>query len=111
MFTLKATDNAFHPRSKSLFEQLKRAAISVEANLVEGYALRTLPLFKRHIRIAIGSAAEAETLIRAAGEASYLDPTVARDLAVIFEATLGTLIALFRSPPAPAAPARAVTRS
>ena len=65
MLTLKATDKAYHPRSKALFDQLKRAAISVEANIVEGYALGTVPLFQRHIRIAIGSAAEAETLTKA----------------------------------------------
>jgi four helix bundle protein len=36
MLTLKATDAAYHPRSRALFEQLKRAAISVEANIAEG---------------------------------------------------------------------------
>jgi four helix bundle protein len=38
MLTLKSTDDAYHPRSKPLFDQLKRAASSVEANIVEGYA-------------------------------------------------------------------------
>jgi four helix bundle protein len=71
MLTLKATDQAYHPRSRALFDQLKRAAISVEANIVEGYALRTAALFRRDIRIAIGSAAEAECLTRAAGEAGH----------------------------------------
>jgi len=58
MLTLHATDSAYHPRSRALFDQLKRAAISVEANIAEGYALGTVPLYQRHIRIALGSAAE-----------------------------------------------------
>jgi len=111
MLTLKATDNAYHPRSKALFDQLKRAAISVEANIVEGYALKTVPLFQRHIRIAIGSAAEAETLVRVAAEAEYLGPEVCRELAVVFDGTLGALIGLYRSNTKPAAPSRAFPRS
>ena len=99
MLTLKATDQAYHPRSKSLFDQLKRAAISVEANIVEGYALQTIPLFRRHIRIAIGSAAEAECLARAAAEAGYLHCTVARELEQVFGAALAVLGGLYKSPP------------
>jgi four helix bundle protein len=110
MLTLKSTDAAYHPRSRALFDQLKRAAISVEANVVEGYALGTVPLFRRHIRIAIGSAAEAETLSRVAEEAKYLDPVVARELAVLFERTLAVLVGLFRSPHALTAPFRATPR-
>ena len=69
MLTLKATDAAFHPRSRALFDQLKRAAISVEANIVEGYAR----------------------------EAGYLSPTVIRELEVNFGRTLATLSGLFKS--------------
>ena len=69
---LKETDKAYHPRSRALFDQLRRAAISVECNLVEGYALGTPPLFRRHLRIAIGSAAETESLVRTAAEMGYL---------------------------------------
>src|SRR3989442_3144876 len=35
--TLKATDAAYHPRARALFDQIRRAVISVEANIVEGY--------------------------------------------------------------------------
>lgn len=110
MLALKSLDQAYHPRSKSLFEQIKRAAISVEANIVEGYALGTTPLFQRHLRIAVGSAAEAETLVRVADEAGYLNPVTCRELATIFESTLASLVGLYRSPPPPTAPSRAVSR-
>lgn len=43
VLALTQCDSAFHPRSKALFDQLRRAAISVEANIVEGYALGTSP--------------------------------------------------------------------
>src|SRR5438093_12826585 len=69
---LRDTDKAYHPRSRPLFDQLRRAAISVECNLVEGYALGTAPLFRRHLRIAIGSAAETERLVRPASGMGYL---------------------------------------
>jgi four helix bundle protein len=78
--TLRATDAAYHPRSRALFDQLKRAAISVEANIVEGYALGSPALCRRHLRIALGSAAEAECLAVAAGEATYLNKLVVTDL-------------------------------
>jgi four helix bundle protein len=97
MLTLRATDAAYHPRSRALFDQLKRAAISVEANIAEGYALGTIPLYRRHIRIALGSAAEAECLTRVAGEAGCLPTTVVRELEMTFGQALASLSGLVRS--------------
>ncbi len=31
---LRATDRAYHPRSRAVFDQLRRAALSIEANIV-----------------------------------------------------------------------------
>src|SRR2546422_5317745 len=61
---LKSTDGLDHPRSRAIVDQLRRAAVSVEANIVEGYALGTAAQFKRHLRIALGSVAETEILDR-----------------------------------------------
>jgi four helix bundle protein len=42
----------------ALIDQIRRAAISVPANIAEGYALATTPQFIRCLRISLGSAAE-----------------------------------------------------
>src|SRR2546428_8789929 len=69
---LKSTDETHHPRSRAVFDQLRRAAISVEANIVEGYALGTPAQFKRHLRIALASPPETEILLELAAERGYL---------------------------------------
>ena len=97
---LRETDKANQPRTWNLFDQMRRAIISVEANIVEGYALNTPALFRRHLRIAIGSAAEAECLVRAAAELTYLDIAIARELAASLDGAIGALQGLLRSPPA-----------
>src|SRR5436190_22268585 len=99
IMTLRQTDQAWHPRAMALFDQIRRAAISVEANIVEGYALNTAPLCRRHLRIAFGSAAEAECLIRAAAEIGYLDADAVKPLAHALDRTLAALHGLMRSPP------------
>jgi four helix bundle protein len=92
LLVLKTTDACYHPRSRALFDQLRRAALSVEANIVEGYALSTTPQFRRHLRIALGSAAEAECFVRTAGELNYL-PT--ESLEQMTRLTDGIMRALF----------------
>ena len=97
--TLQITDGAFSMKRRFVFDQLRRAAISVEANVVEGYALGTTPLFRRHLRIAFGSAAEAECLLRLATEAGYLDPGAASELEELCAACLATIRGLMRKLP------------
>ena len=101
---LRTTDAAYHPRSRALFDQLKRAAISIEANIVEGYALGTPNYFKRHLRIAIGSAAEAECLARAAEEVGYLDKSAAGSMLVELGAAMKLIRGLLFKPLAFKAP-------
>jgi len=101
LLALTKSDAQFHPRSKALFEQLRRAVISIEANIVEGYALGTPPLFRRHLRIAMCSAAEAECLTRAAGELRYLSEDVVRELERLLDRTMAALHGLLRRPVRP----------
>ncbi len=96
--TLRTTDRRYHPRSRALFDQIRRSAISVEANVVEGYALGTTALFRRHLRIAFGSAAEAETLLNAAREMEYLTEEDYKPLSRCVAETLRVIYGLMRSP-------------
>ncbi len=109
LLALRQTEAAYHPRSKALFDQLRRAAISIEANIVEGYALNTPALCRRHLRIAIGSAAEAECLTRAAAELGYLQASTVQPLQRALDSALGALHGLMRSPPVTARPGDTVS--
>lgn len=50
-------------RNRSILDQLSRAVVSIETNIVEGYALGTDGYRLKHYRIAFGSAAESEVLL------------------------------------------------
>ncbi len=66
--------------------------------MVEGYALGTPKQFRRHLRIALGSAAEAECLVRTAGELGYLSDEVAQEAARLLDEVLAMLFGLLRKP-------------
>ena len=96
--TLEAVDDAWHARAASLFEQLRRAAVSVDVNIVEGYALNTPLSFRRHLRIAVGSAAETERLLQIAHKRGYLKEEVVEHLSTLLAGTFRALVGLMRSP-------------
>ena len=98
---LKATDTQRQPKTWALFDQLRRATISIEANIVEGYALGTTPLYQRHLRIAVGSAAEAEALVRVALEVQYLSETIGKEVEKLVGEALKNLIGLVRKRSSP----------
>ena len=98
LLILRSADAHYHPSSRALFDQMRRAAISVEANVVEGYALGTSALFRRHVRIALGSAAETECLVRIAAEMDYLPQTVIVKAKGPIDETIAMLFALLRRP-------------
>jgi four helix bundle protein len=99
LLVFRATDQARHPRSFGLFDQLKRATLSVEANIVEGYALGTIPLCRRHLRIAFGSAAEAECQARVARELEYLPRPAVDSIEAALGGAMRAIHGLMRSPP------------
>ena len=99
LLVFKATDQARHPRSFALFDQLKRATLSVEANIVEGYALGTIPLCRRHLRTAFGSAAEAESEARVARELEYLPACVIDEIEQALSGAMRAIYGLMLSPP------------
>src|SRR5213083_2400704 len=89
--TFRSCDEAYQGKARSIFDQLRRAALSVEANIVEGYALGTPALCGRHLRIAFGSAAEAECLVRVADDLGYLPKAACKALEELFGRSLQML--------------------
>ena len=63
-----------------LSDQLRRAALSVPANIAEGQGRRTDGAFALHIDIALGSIAEVETLLQIAEDLGFLTPEETRPL-------------------------------
>ena len=96
----RSCDQAYQGKSRSIFDQLRRAALSVEANIVEGYALGTPALCGKHLRIAFGSAAEAECLVRLASELEYLPHATCKELEDLFGRAMQMLRRLLKNPPA-----------
>ncbi len=94
---LEATDGSLPRRAWTVVDQLRRAAVSVDVNLVEGYALGTVPLFRRHARIALGSAAEAQRLLTIAAERGYLARDTTVELLSLADRTVACLVGLLRS--------------
>ena len=99
VLVLRALDASDHSRCRDLFWQIRRAIVSVEANIVEGYALGTVGLFTKHLRTAMGSAAEAECLIRLAGELGYVTRAIVKAAEDGLGATMQLLYGLCRHPP------------
>src|SRR5206468_11187822 len=72
----KSTQDLNRPKYWAILDQLRRAVISVETNIVEGYALKSQAQLLKHLWIAFGSAAESECLVRAVAELGYLEDSV-----------------------------------
>ena len=51
------------PTAGPLIRQLQRSALSVQLNIAEGYGLKSGASFRRHLRIAYGSAIETSDLV------------------------------------------------
>src|SRR5262245_61916218 len=63
-----------------LAAQMRRAAVSIPSNVAEGHAFRNQPkVYRRHVRIALGTLAELETQIEVAARMKFSDaPTLER---------------------------------
>ncbi|MBI4503056.1 MAG: four helix bundle protein [Gemmatimonadetes bacterium] len=83
-------------RHFGLADQIRRAAASIPANIVEGYALGTPRQLVRCLRIAFGSACELAWHIELAAEMELLDPTEQKRLQEDTDLLIKLLIGLLK---------------
>jgi four helix bundle protein len=88
-----------------LVDQVRRASLSVGANIAEGRGLRTNAQFRRHLDIALGSAAETDAHLAALLDRDVLSARDVFDLRDQLATIQRMLVALRNS--LPAAPTRA----
>lgn len=77
--------------------QLRRAAVSIAANIAEGHGREDLGDYLRHLSFALGSAAEVETLLLLIERLYRLDRAVLTPAAELTASTGQLLNALIRS--------------
>ena len=77
--------------------QLRRAAVSVPANIAEGRSRDHTPDYLRYLSIARGSLAETETLLELAARFGYLPSDQHRELMSLAASTGRQLLALRKS--------------
>ncbi len=64
----------------SLVDQLRRASVSVSANIAEGFERRSQKEYRRFLSIAKGSVGEVRSLLRVAYEVDYIDSSTHQEL-------------------------------
>jgi four helix bundle protein len=79
-----------------LTSQMRRAAVSIPANVVEGQARFGAPQFARFLDIAIGSTRELEALVMIARKLEFLDAERAAGLRSQISDTAASLMALVK---------------
>jgi four helix bundle protein len=77
--------------------QVRRAAVSVPANIVEGSARRSLQEYVNFLNIATGSAAESRYLIDLAKRLGFIREHTAGELGQDYERLIAQLLALVHS--------------
>jgi four helix bundle protein len=68
----KATESFPKSELYGLTSQLRRAAVSIPANLAEGHSRRTTKAYLNHVSVAIGSQAELETHLELSRRLGFL---------------------------------------
>ncbi|MBI5864192.1 MAG: four helix bundle protein [Planctomycetes bacterium] len=80
-FVYRATTTFPNDERFGLISQMRRAAVSIPANIAEGFGRRNRPEFQRFIRNSRGSSCELETHIEIGKRLGYLNSSSANQLA------------------------------
>ncbi len=93
----QATQTMPAPERFGLQMQLRRAAVSVPTNLVEGSARSTTKEYCRFVEVALGSSREVEYLLTLSAHLNYVTLETAQLLAVRYDRLSAGLAAAIRS--------------
>ena len=77
--TYKLTKEFPRQEEFSLTSQMRRASVSIAANIAEGFNRDQAKEFKRYLHIALGSCAELETFIEIAKDLNYISSNHCQD--------------------------------
>jgi four helix bundle protein len=80
----------------ALADQIRRAAISIPANIAEGYALGTTPQFLRCLRISLGSTAELRAHVDLGHAMHLVEASDTTAVLTLCDRMLGILLGLIR---------------
>ena len=80
-----------------LTAQVRRASVSMPANIAEGWSRRSLRAYANHVAIALGSHAQVETCFEIAKRLSYISEKELNELTVAVDQAGRLLAGLFRS--------------
>ena len=80
-----------------LRDQIRRAAVSIASNIVEGKERETIAKFIRYLYIAKGSAGELKTQLLIAQDIGYLDQMSSKELRVKIESVSAMIGALIKT--------------
>jgi four helix bundle protein len=76
---------------------VRRASVSMPANIAEGWSRRSLRAYANHVSIALGSHAEVETCFEIAKRLSYISEKELTELTVAVDQAGRLLAGLFRA--------------
>lgn len=78
----KITNNSFMSKDFTLCNQIRKASISIMANIAEGYGRRSNKEFTNFLNIAHGSSAELQSHLYIALDLKYVNP---KDFSTLYE--------------------------
>ncbi|MGH7585978.1 MAG: four helix bundle protein [Gemmatimonadales bacterium] len=95
---IAAGTDHWRPFAAAVFHQLQRASLSVQLNIAEGYTFGHSATYRRHLRIAYGSAVETGELLRLLVDAEILPSAALEQIEARNHRCQGLILGLLRKP-------------